>query len=352
MKRVRQINGVELYDLIRQRENVALAVRRACKGHPHDPQVQRIREDPEPYIDAVCEILDNGSFHYSGFRERSIWERGKHRDLCYTRCFPDRIIQHAVMQVVAPILLSTCTADTWAAQEGKGIHHAEVHQRRMLKADPDGTRYCLKCDIKGYFDHIRRSILWDQIKRKIRCPRTLEILHRLIFDQPGEDGALIGMYISQIFAVFYLHPVLHWLKERLRLSHVMVYMDDIQVWSSSKLVLRNVRRMLSDKLRSLGLTLKRTWQIFPMAARGSDFLGFVTFYDHAEIRKRIKISYKRAVRVVTAKVKHHIPVTGHDLRSVQSYEGLLGWCDTKKLMEIYSGRMELALAFGSDMVVS
>lgn len=238
MKRIKRINGTELYDIIRSRENVTLAVRRACKGHPHDPQVKRIKEDAEPYIDAVCEILDNESFHYSGFRERSIWERGKHRDLCYTRCFPDRIVQHAVMQVVAPILLNACTADTWAAQEGKGIHHAEAHQRRMMVI----------------------------------------------------------------------------------------------------------------KLAELGLTLKSNWQIFPMSARGSDFLGFVTFHDHARIRKRIKISYKRAARRVETKAMGSIPVTGSDLRSVQSYEGLMGWCDSRHLIQTFSGRAEAAYLFGPDMM--
>lgn len=351
MKRIRRINGIELYDLIRSRDNVSLAVRNACRNHPHDPQVKKIREDPEPYIDAVCDILDNEEFHYSKFKRKSIWERGKHRDLCYTRCFPDRITQHAVMQVVAPILLKCCTADTWAAQEGRGIHHAEAHQRRMLEADPEGTKYCLKCDVRKYFNNIKRQILWRLIKRKIKCPRTLEILHRLVFDQPDGDGALIGMYISQIFAVFYLHPILHWLKERLGLRHIIVYMDDIQVWASTKIVLHNVRRLLENKLTELGLNLKGNWQVFPNDSRGSDFLGFVTFHTYARIRKRIKISYRRVAKRIVAKINHRVPITGHDIRSLQSYEGTMGWCNAKNLVKTHSGRVELAVNFGSDLGV-
>lgn len=62
-KRIRTINGKELYDLIRDRDNVELAVKNACKDHAHDPAVIRIRENPEPYVDAVCRILDEQSFH-------------------------------------------------------------------------------------------------------------------------------------------------------------------------------------------------------------------------------------------------------------------------------------------------
>ena len=53
MKRIGSINGVKLYDIICSRENIEEAVKLACKDHRNDFAVQKIKECPEPYIDAA-----------------------------------------------------------------------------------------------------------------------------------------------------------------------------------------------------------------------------------------------------------------------------------------------------------
>lgn len=348
MKRIGQIGGKKLYDLIKDRDNIAKAVKAACRDHRKDPAVQRMKEDPEPYIDAVARILEDEAFHYSKFRHKKIYERGKWRELCYTRTFPDRIVQHAVMQVVAPILLGTCTADTYAAREGKGIHHASVEVRRDLEADPEGTQYCLKMDVRRYFDNIDRDILFAKLKRKLKCRRTLGILHVMIYECPGKKGLPIGLYSSQIFSSFYLSDFDHYIKERMGASYYYRYMDDLVILWRGKSLLHHYLAAIRVRLAREGLEVKHNWQIFPVESRGIDFLGYVMRRSHARIRKRVKISYRRSCDRIIRCLRTREPVTGHMMASKTSYEGMLSWCDARNLINHYGGRVYRAVEFGLE----
>lgn len=350
MKRIKKIKGVALYDIIRSRENVELAVRNACHDHHRDPIVQKIKIDPEPYIEGALQILNDRTFHYSKFKHRTIWERGKKRELCYTRTFPDRILQHAVMQVVSPILLGTCTRDTYAAREGMGIHHGSMQVRKAMKADPHGTRYCLKMDVRHYFDSIDRKILFEKVKRKIKCGRTLDILEEMIFGCPGEMGLPIGLYSSQIFSTFYLSDLDHYVKERLGATYYYRYMDDLVLLFGSKHYLRVARTFIERRLSSMALTLKGNWQIFPVNSRGVDFLGFVMRHRGTRLRKRVKIALIRSTNVIVNSIRHGETVTPRMLASMRSYIGMAGWCDTKRLIERHYGRAVRAMEFGPEAI--
>lgn len=350
MKRIGSINGVKIYDLIKDRDNVALAVRAACRDHHREPVVQKIKADPGPYIDATIEILENETFHYSRFKNKVIFERRKRRELCYTRTFPDRIVQHAVMQVVGPILMGMCVRDTYAAREGHGIHSGMTQITEDMRRDPEGTKYALKIDVSHYFPSIRREILFEMLRRKIKCAKTLDLLHRMIFECPGEDGLPIGLYSSQIFSTVYLTAFDHYCKEVLRARYYYRYMDDIVVLGSSKVILRQMFRHMERRLGIIGLSVKHNWQIFPVEARGLDFMGFVMRHDVVRLRKRNKIAYIRSCNRILHAVRHGEPVTPHMLLSLISYEGMAGWCNGKHLRQTHSGRVERALAIGVEAI--
>lgn len=351
MRRIRTIDGVELYDIICSRENVEAAVQAACRDHHKDPAVIRIRENPEPYIEAVIRILKSGTFHYSNFKTKRIFERGKQRNLCYTRTFPDRIIQHAVLQVVGPILLGTCIRDTYAAIKGKGLHRCNRQIRKDMHDDLEGTKFCFKMDVSKYFPSISRDKLFALIKKKIKCPRTLEILSRMIFEVPGKNGLPIGLYSSQIFSTFFLTYFDHFCKERLRIIYYRRYMDDVVILASSKFLLRQYKHHIEEYLNELILTIKPNWQIFPVEARGVDFVGYVFRHDYILLRKKIKIRYIRSCNCILYAVRHGEQITPHMMASKISYEGWIGkWCDGYRLVEKHTRRVDIALEFGAEAI--
>ena len=42
------------------------------------------------------------------------------------------------------------------------------------------NKYVLKCDIKKYFHSIDQEILMSLVSRKIRCPRTLDLIKKIV----------------------------------------------------------------------------------------------------------------------------------------------------------------------------
>ncbi len=156
MKRIGTINNRKLYDEIRSVENIRLAVKASCRQHPRDPTVIRMKRDPVPYIEAAKQILDSESFKWSRFITKEIFERGKWRHLCYTRTFPDRVIQHAVMQVVGPILMASCISTSYASRDGVGIHRGAHKVQRGLRTHSAPT-YTGKGDFATFFKKIPRD---------------------------------------------------------------------------------------------------------------------------------------------------------------------------------------------------
>lgn len=351
MKRIKYLeDGRTIYEHICDEDNILEAIKDACKDHHKDPQVIMMKENPEKYVEQIREILVSKSFHYSKFRTCDIVERGKRRHLCFTITYPDRVIQHAVLRIVGPILLGTSIKSTYAAQEGKGTHLCSVDVRKAIRNDPEGTKYYLKTDIKKYFDSILRDILWNFIKRKIKCKDTLEILHRLIFEVSGRIGLAIGLYISQILSTYFLSSFDHWVKEVLHIKHYFRYMDDCVFFSDSKEILHRVRKIVEAKLRDeFGLKLKKNWRIAPITC-GLDFVGFVHFPTHTKIRKSVKIAYKRVVNAILKRLKEHRSVDKHIMGALNSYDGMVKWSDGARLRYLNMGRVDIALEFGVEAI--
>ena len=84
-----------------------------------------------------------------------IADRGnKEREIYRLPYYPDRIVHHAIMNVIEPYLVNRFTADTFNCLKGRGIHYGVKRLKRDLKADKEGTKYCLKLDIKKFFPSI------------------------------------------------------------------------------------------------------------------------------------------------------------------------------------------------------
>lgn len=338
-KRVKYLeDGRTIYEHICDIHNIHQAIRNAARDHAHEPQVIAMREDPWRYAGEIYTILKNGEFHYAKFRQKDIVERGKKRHLLFTITYPDRVIQHCLFQVVGPILLGTCTADTYAAQEGRGTHLMSDRIMEAVQNDPENTRYYLQFDIRKYFDSIDRNVLWGLIKRKIKDADTLELLHRIIFEVPGERGLPIGLYSSQILSTFFLSYFGHWLKETLHVPHCFIYMDDGIIFASSKVYLHRVRKAVEQELKRYHLKLKGNWRIRPIAT-GADIVGYVHYPTHKVLRKRTKISYKRTCNAILRFFADGRPISASKLGAMRSYNGQAIHCSSKHLRSLCMGHV-------------
>lgn len=307
-----------LFDKICSLGNLHLADALAQRGKAKQYGVQRHNLNREANIQALHQTLTAGEFKTSPYSLFTILEP-KERLIYSLPYYPDRIVQHAIMNVLEPVFLSCFTADTYSCIKGRGLHAAVRNVRRALK-DETMTRYCLKLDIRKFYPSVDHEILKSQLRRKIKDGRLLQLLDEIIESAPGLP---IGNYLSQYLANFYLTGFDHWIKEVKGIQHYFRYADDIVILLDNKpelhQLLAEIRVYLGNEV---ALIVKDNYQVFPVAARGIDFLGYRFYHSHTLMRKRIKQRFAREV------AGRNRPA------SIASYAGWAKHCNSRNLLKV------------------
>jgi len=256
---------------------------------------------PMKYFMAITEMLETDTFKNGRYEMFTRTENGKTREIFKLPYYPDRIIHHAIMNILEPIWMRVFIRDTYSTMKGRGIHDGARRIRKFLMDDA-GTRYCLKFDVKKFYPSIDHGILKSIIRRSIKCRATLALLDKIIDSAPGVP---IGNYLSQYFANLYLAYFDHWAKESIGAKYYSRYCDDIVILHSDKAVLHCLKNQVSEYFsKNLKLKMKENWQVFPVDIRGIDFLGYRFFRKYTLVRKRIAAKFIRKARKVrTGKVK-------------------------------------------------
>lgn len=306
-------------------ENLRLADQKARKGKKRNRGVLLFDSDPEGNLQRLHDTILSGKYHTSRYTFFQVHDP-KERTIARLPYYPDRIVHHAIMNVLEPIFNKLYTADTYACIKGRGSHLARRKIMAALRKDEAGTQYCLKLDIRKYYPSIKHDILKNTIRRKIKDARTVALLDEII---DSAEGLPIGNYLSQTLANVYLAYLDHKVKERAGVKYYFRYVDDIVILSGDKDELRRYLAFLQTELAALGLEIKGNWQIFPVDVRGIDFLGFVFRHGGSvRLRKRIK---QHIFKALAHAKKVCRSVKGIRL-SVASYIGWLKYTNTNNLI--------------------
>ena len=300
-------------------ENLQEAHHRASKGKRHYTEVRMVDADPAQYLGQIQVILEGKTFRNSPYTRMTRNEYGKTREILKLPYFPDRIIHHAIMNVLEPTWTSQFITDTWSSIKGRGVHRGVKRVKQALR-DRENTRYCLKMDVRKFYPSVDNRIMKRIIRRKIKDPDLLWLIDEII---DSAQGLPIGNYLSQFLANLYLSDLDHWVKESLKCRYYFRYCDDMVILAADKRDLHQLRRHIEHYLNErLNLRMKGNWQVFPVAARGLDFLGYRFFHGYTLVRKSIVQRFKR---------KH---ARGQS-SSIPSYWGWFKWADTNNLITKY-----------------
>lgn len=325
----------QIYDEICSLDNLRLAHKMARKDKLFYKEVKQVDSDPDTYLKQIQTMLQNETYEVSEYSYSEINDKGKVRQLAKLPYFPDRIIQWAIMLQIEHIFLQVFCTHTCASIPNRGISGAMKWMFKYLE-DVPGTQYALKIDVSKFYPSINHEILKTLLKRKFKDKKLLRLLFKIIDSVPGNKGVPIGSYLSQYLANFYLAYFDHWMKEDLNLKYVVRYMDDIIVMGESKEALHFVRRAMDDYLtQNLDLHLKDNWQVFPVEARGIDFIGFRFFHGYTLLRKRTYRKMKKTMLKVYTKQEQGLLINYKEWCSVNSYIGWLGLCDGWSLSQKY-----------------
>lgn len=315
-----------LFEKVCDLENIRLAEINAGAGKGSRKEVAQFRANLEQNLSDLREELVNKTYHTSAYT-CFIKHEPKER-VIFKLPYRDRVVQWAIMQVLVPIWTPIFTRDTYACIKGRGVHSLLRRLRKDLQNDPDGTIFCYKIDIRKFYPSITHSILKEVIRKRIKDPDLLWLLDDII---DSADGVPIGNYISQYFANLYLAELDHIAKEQCHIKYYYRYADDIVILSDSKEFLHGIHsKMVQYLAEHRRLELKQNYQIFPVEARGIDFVGYVVRHEYCLARKR----NKKALCKIVAKLRKK-GLTNEEIRlRVASRLGFIVHADSKHLIDI------------------
>ena len=288
-----------LFEKIVTPENIALAFDKAKRGKTWQKSVQRVELDREKKLAALRQMLLDGSFRTSKYTMKVVHEP-KRREIFVLPFFPDRIAQHAVMNIVAPIWDAMFIPDSYACRKGKGQH---AGSKRCMQFTLRNAWVC-QFDISKFYPSIPHGPLLEVIRHKIKDERVLAIFQDIIGSIGDEKNVPIGNYTSQWFGNLYLNELDQYVKHTLRIRDYLRYCDDFLIFGNDKEEMKRladqVEAFVSERLQ-LRLSKKA---LYP-TAHGIDFLGYRHFpTGKILVRKATAKRIKKRLKVLPWALKH------------------------------------------------
>lgn len=310
--------------------NAFLAHANAKRHKKHYASIKEFEKDLPNNLHKLVDEFAAGTYRTGEYTLDIVNDSGKVREIAKVG-YRDRVAQWMVANYYQPYLNEIFSAHSHAAILKKGIHTALRETEHYIRTE--GYTHCYKFDVRKYFPHINRAVLKSQIDSDTDDEVLQMILHGMVDDAPG-NGIPIGNYLSQFLANRYLTQFDVWLEE-LGIPFVR-YMDDVCIFGNSFAELRRIARDVEWFLMSeLILEIKPNWQIFRVADRGVDFVGYRVFPDRTILRRDIFARMRRKVSRIRRKVKAGDVFTESMQSALASYLGWIAPCSQSVRWCIY-----------------
>lgn len=314
-----------IYGKIILRENLELAFDKAKKGKTWQDKVKYAEAHRKELLDKLEIILRQREYKTSQYRTKTIYEPKK-RIIYILPFYPDRIVQHAIMNVLEPYWDRIMHYHSYACRKGKGQHKGSSQCMKYIRQSP----YCLKCDISKFYPSVNHEILYRILKRKIKCKYTLELLKEIIDSVPGKTNVPIGNYLSQWLGNMYLNELDDYIKHRLHIKHYIRYCDDFVLFGQKQELadaILPIKAFIRDKLN---MKMSKC-DLFPVS-RGIDFLGYRHFpNNYILLRKSTAKRVKKRIKGLVWQVRHDKISKQSAMGSIESTRGWIKWANTHNL---------------------
>jgi hypothetical protein len=267
----------------------------AAKGKTNRNSVRDILLNLSYYSNKLRNMILNNTYIPSKYKECHIIDRGskKHRVLQKPKFYPDQCMHHVMINLIKDKIIKKLDPYCIAGIKHRGIIYGHKAIKRWISNDNKGTKYCIKGDIRKFYDTIKPEIIMKELYKYIKDKRYLELIKKIVY---SHKSLPLGNYTSTWFA----NIILTVLDRKIRLfscvSHYLRYVDDFIILGSNKRKLQKLIPIIMDILEEIGLSLKPNYQLFPVKTRGIDIIGFRYFKGFTILRKRNLLSLTRSIR--------------------------------------------------------
>lgn len=236
--------------------------------------------------------LATGAYRHSGYHAFNICDP-KPRSI-HKAVVRDRIVHHAIYNILYPFFDRTFIADSYSCRDEKGTHKAVNRFREFAYAvSKNNTRTCwvLKGDIRKFFANIDHNILKRILAEHIPDKMILNLLDEVIdsFHAKPGVGLPLGNLTSQLLVNIYMNKFDQFVKHKMKIKYYIRYADDFVILSDDRNTLVSQIRLISDYLaQELKLTLHPDKLYIKTLNSGLDFLGWVNFFHNRILRTSTK----------------------------------------------------------------
>jgi hypothetical protein len=292
--------------------NLLRAFRDAARGKRRHPNVAAFEHRLEDNLAALRRELIEQSYRPGAYQSFFIHE--PKRRLISAAPFRDRVVHHALVNVIEPLFERGFLPDSFANRRGKGTHRAldrcQVHARRYSRV--------LQLDLRQFFPSIDHLVLRRLLARRVSDPAVLWLIGRILksgegvldeaYDMvyfPGDDlfainrprGLPIGNLTSQFWANVLLDPLDHFIKRELRCPGYVRYVDDLLLFGDDRAALWQAKREVQERLEGLRLTAHAGAHPKPVS-EGIPFLGFVVWPESRRLKRRNGLHFRRRLKAL------------------------------------------------------
>lgn len=295
-----------LWDKLVSWENLVMAAHKAASGKRSRQSVQNFEFDAERQLLNLQRQLQQQSYRPGSFRTHWIYLPKKR--MISVAPYRDRVIHHAVMNILEPILDRHFHPDSYACRLKKGTHAAADRLQKMMRKN----KYALQCDIQRFFPSIDHGNLKTIFRRLIKDNRVLWLMDLIVDSsnaQPGDiqwftgddlfspilrrKGLPIGNLTSQWFANWCLNGLDHFITSHLKIGAYVRYCDDFVILHNDKKHLKDALNQVEVYLDSLRLKLHpNKLSIRPVRA-GLTFVGFRIWPTRRKLKKENVRAFRR-----------------------------------------------------------
>jgi retron-type reverse transcriptase len=315
-------------------DNLLLAYRRAGKGKRGHPNVAAFEHRLEDNLFTLQRELRDRTYCPGSYDSFHIHE--PKRRLISAAPFRDRVVHHALCNVIEPAFERSFIHDSYANRVGKGTHRALDCAQEFARR----YRYVLTCDVRQFFPSIDHELLAETLHRKVHDPDVRWLIQQILASGvgvlseeyemvyfPGDDlfaalrprGLPIGNLTSQFWANCYLNPFDHFVKRELRCAGYLRYVDDFLLFADDKAQLWAWKAAVIERLARLRLTLHEASAQPRPVAEGIPFLGFIVFPERRRLKRRKGVAFARKLRLLAEGcASGEVPLD-------QMHASVLGW---------------------------
>ena len=314
-----------LFEQYESDENIELAIKTASKGKRERRSVKRRLDNPRLKVE-----IKYYATHFKNRKHtpREIYDgiQRKKRTIIVPS-FDEQVIHHMVVNVLKPIFWHGMYEHSYGSLPKRGGLKGKKTIERWIRKGGKDCKYCLKMDIRKYFDSIPHDIFLEKLRKIIHDEQFMAVLEEIT--NVTDKGLPLGFYTSQWTANWYLQELDHFIKEELGAKYYIRYMDDMVIFASNKKELHRMRAAIDKYLReNLGLELKDNWQVFRFDYNGKyrflDFMGYRFYRDRTTLRRTIMLKATRKAKRLCKSDK----ITVYDARQMLSYLGWIKYADT------------------------